>query len=437
MNRSLFNWSQFLEDCLQHNYILILGDEIMLDEKFCNGNSWIFLNKMYKESDDEEESKRDFFARYEIPTDNFNHSLRELLELKIFRVIITTTVDNLLERELKKIWHDELNVVNFYDRDNDLPQLCQSSEFHETMPVLYYAFGKVGHGTTFAFDEDSKLEIVTRWLSNNSRCEFPSRFYSYLERHKLLAVGCKQDDWLFRFFWYSLRKSVKSLIDNDLCLQKRDYGTVAIELDENNDRKLKRYLRNNGWLYENNAQQFIKDFLQNMNKDKSNVILRSIIGYDDVSLQEKVINSTIGNFISYASEDFDLAIHLYLALKRKGFHVWLDNKALYPGDEYEKRIENAIKQCDFFLPIISNVTMQDYEQGEFTKHEDEKRFYLKEWNKAIMYKKKIIPILCGDYVKTEMYKSTPWYKGEKDVTVYSLKNDYLQKLVNKLRENNE
>jgi hypothetical protein len=59
-------------------------------------------------------------------------------------------------------------------------------------------------------------------------------------------------------------------------------------------------------------------------------------------------------FVSYASEDADAALRITQALKALGFgKVWLDREALIPGDHWPGRIEDAIGNCDFFVPLLS------------------------------------------------------------------------------------
>ena len=57
-----FNWRIFLEDCLQQKYVLVVGDEIMLDENVCGGDCHKYIIQKYAEAvtEDEELDKREF-----------------------------------------------------------------------------------------------------------------------------------------------------------------------------------------------------------------------------------------------------------------------------------------------------------------------------------------------------------------------------------------
>ena len=78
-----------------------------------------------------------FNEKMNIPVEYFNKHLYELLKLKLFRVVVTTTVDDLIERVMRDIWGDKLRVVDFYDEDNDLKIIGNRNEFFETEPTLY------------------------------------------------------------------------------------------------------------------------------------------------------------------------------------------------------------------------------------------------------------------------------------------------------------
>jgi hypothetical protein len=59
-------------------------------------------------------------------------------------------------------------------------------------------------------------------------------------------------------------------------------------------------------------------------------------------------------FISYAKEDVEQARRLYAALKQQGLDVWLDEESLLPGQNWRQSIETAIRECRYFIAIISN-----------------------------------------------------------------------------------
>lgn len=58
-------------------------------------------------------------------------------------------------------------------------------------------------------------------------------------------------------------------------------------------------------------------------------------------------------FIAYAVEDVDCALRLYDALDVRGFNPWIDRRKLLPGQNWIRRIEDAISSSDFFIACFS------------------------------------------------------------------------------------
>lgn len=58
-------------------------------------------------------------------------------------------------------------------------------------------------------------------------------------------------------------------------------------------------------------------------------------------------------FLSYASEDREPARSIGDALSKLGIDVWLDESELGGGDAWDQKIRKQIRECDFFMPIVS------------------------------------------------------------------------------------
>ena len=59
-------------------------------------------------------------------------------------------------------------------------------------------------------------------------------------------------------------------------------------------------------------------------------------------------------FISYALEDLAVAEQLFLELQLLGFSPWLDRRKLMPGQNWTRRIEDAISNSDLFIACFSS-----------------------------------------------------------------------------------
>jgi hypothetical protein len=61
-------------------------------------------------------------------------------------------------------------------------------------------------------------------------------------------------------------------------------------------------------------------------------------------------------FISYASEDRPAARLLRDRLTAAGLDAWYDESELGGGDTWDQKIRRQIRECDYFMPVISATT---------------------------------------------------------------------------------
>jgi TolB-like protein len=77
-------------------------------------------------------------------------------------------------------------------------------------------------------------------------------------------------------------------------------------------------------------------------------------------------------FLSYASDDRQAARALGDALTSFGIEVWLDESELGGGDAWDQKIRRQIRECDYFMPIVSARTE--------ARHEG---YFRREWRLAV------------------------------------------------------
>lgn len=78
-------------------------------------------------------------------------------------------------------------------------------------------------------------------------------------------------------------------------------------------------------------------------------------------------------FLRYASEDRLAAKPIRDGLKASGLEVWYDESGLDGGDAWDQKIRRQIRQCDFFMPLIS-VQTEARPEGYFRR----------EWRLAVL-----------------------------------------------------
>lgn len=69
-------------------------------------------------------------------------------------------------------------------------------------------------------------------------------------------------------------------------------------------------------------------------------------------------------FLSYASQDAEVARRICDAMRSAGCEVWFDQSELRGGDAWDVSIRRQIKECALFVPVISSNT-QAREEGYF------------------------------------------------------------------------
>jgi len=90
------------------------------------------------------------------------------------------------------------------------------------------------------------------------------------------------------------------------------------------------------------------------------------------------------HFISYSKADGrDLAVTLRDALERgePRFQVWIDDRDLRPGEDYDTQIAEAIRTAESLIFIVTRDSVEDQSECKW------------EWVQALTYKKHIIPVL--------------------------------------------
>jgi hypothetical protein len=59
-------------------------------------------------------------------------------------------------------------------------------------------------------------------------------------------------------------------------------------------------------------------------------------------------------FVAYAVEDSAIADRLFAELEACGYAPWLDRRKLLPGQNWPRRIQDAIESADFFIACFSS-----------------------------------------------------------------------------------
>ena len=448
-----------LESLLNNEYILIVGSEAILKQDLRGtdgtGDSKVFLyNAMLQERDIQghseywpEEKWQEFFSQQHIHSDFLNTveeiirdgdeegsyykmedispELCSLIGTKHFRLVITTSIDGYLELLMRDVWGTELQVVNFEDGKSLTQFYTNLDNFKKgdlfiMPPTLFYAFGKVNYthdGVSkckYVFTENDAIVEISKWLQINF-CN--QELFELITHKKIMAIGCKFNDWQFRFFWYSLRHDIEKLGEGN---------TVAVTFKDEDGpsySNLKHYLQKENIYVEPDSRAFMKHLFQLLNPEPSSC---SAAVYEKVLANRRSKGGFI--FLSYPHEDFSMVYQIFLHLVNSGYNVWFDNKNLYSGDKYYEKIKKALQNCLIFMPILTAQVANDLSAANLS------RFYLrKEWSVAkdryAIKTVKVIPLATNDYDLDQDYHTKGFRNywnlnedEEKDITVEYIQN---------------
>lgn len=306
----------------------------------------------------------------ELSISDVSDGLKKLLSTGYFRFIITTSYFPLLEMAMKNQWGElNVDVLNIYDSDINKRDIDDVTINFQT-PTVYYLLGKLSKTQKFVVtDNDCLKSLKTIMVSMNN-----SKLMDLISSKYLLVIGCNEDNWLFRFMWYSLKGNDK--------LKKG--GCVG---RDNKDEALERFLIRNGISVNHNSEDFAeKIFNALMERKKTEFDKLPDDKHWDV-------------FISYSRKDGEIAKKVYEALTNVGLNAWYDkNNLAGRGEKFMNAIHNAIKKSSIFVPILSNT---------ITSQREEIHPYRKEWewavNETIGLKATVscIPLIDDDY---DLYK---------------------------------
>ena len=401
-----FNEQQFVEDLFRDEYILVIGSEVIMNKeieptgdisKYILRSINTNLGKDFKDFNELESNSvlgvdtvrnllNDENFSYDI--DDISKELVNLLETRVFRFVLTTTYDAYLETLMDSIWGDNLRIVNIND-DASLREIRKElSSYREgekyLNPTLFYIFGKAvrDESKKYVKTDDDAIRIIDKWIKLGE--EDP--ILRFLRSKRLLALGCKFDNWYFRFFWYILRRDK----GNENGRQRLRPGEVAITFIENDrsDEKLKNYLNRSRIKIHGDARTFMSEI--------TNIITSSEI---TPASREKIYNHRRegGIFLSYCSSDVVIAKKLFYLLHSK-YDVWFDNSSLYGGDDYDRKIEEAIASARIFIPILTPNIAKDLTEGRIDN------YYNREWRMACQLGDKvIIPLALNGYDLRQPY----------------------------------
>jgi hypothetical protein len=251
----------------------------------------------------------------------------------------------------------------------DLPLSTRSAY----QPVLYHLMGRltVNSSNVVVSDEDL-LEFVCALYSENKK-RVPVNLLNEFSKNHLLLLGCSFSDWLARFFLRAAKRRRLSTRPDD----ERLRNIVEYVVDDYAPQEknlvlfLEQFWTSTRIFRSGNVVGFVNELRRRWGERNPQKIAAATEPPKKIVASERLPAAMPdgGIFISYAREDQAAVERLRAGLK--DFPVWFDQAKLEAGDGWERKIEDNIARCRFFMPIISKTTNRRLEG-----------FFRREWNQA-------------------------------------------------------
>lgn len=245
-----------------------------------------------------------------------------------FPIIITTVCFDIIEQQLRGKIEDYKSIWYKLNKENGtLPSRC-----------VYHIFGQAKDGAKWVSDEDLLLTFL---LSHNHKEFGATGLTDFLKENekKLFVLGCNLPNWLFRFIW-----------------QPTQVGRTS------NLKTTQGY-----WINKEKPEDSFENFLKKKNFSADEQVKKILVDatkllQEELQKEAEERNSQIDAedhfdvFISYASEDRQVATAIFEVLKNMNVKAWFDDRGkgeITPGSPYWEKIKNGIKHSTHFMPIIT------------------------------------------------------------------------------------
>jgi len=318
-------------------------------------------------------------------------AIQQIAEIADFRLLATTTPDDLLARCLR-----QRRAVDEVIHAPKLP----TSEWHD-LPAdwstragtahLLYLFGKSRGAPVFAIHDEDILEYAHNVIAHGSHV--PVAFLGALQERSLLLIGCSFPDWLGRFF---LRLANKSRLSEKA---KREWLVEAPGADATGlTTFLRAHTSDTELLSDMAPTEFVAELHRRwMAEAGARPNINGAMATDR--------RPAAMFFISYSRpSDLRSAQALYEALRELGVaegEIWFDRLDIEPGEDFRQRIFEGIQGCSYFLPVLSLASQQRAEA-----------FVFREWRAANeraagMNRDFIVPLVVNADSDPSLYTARP------------------------------
>jgi hypothetical protein len=288
-------------------------------------------------------------------------TLRHLAQVTDFDVFVTTTFDSLLEQAVnaERFGGAPSTEVLAYapNRIADLPAERERLQ----RPIIYHLFGKLSASPTYVISDEDTLEFMCALQSEHLT---PEKLFHELEHNHLLFIGSNFNNWLARLF---LRMAKRKRLSDP-----RDVGEVLADDHSSEDDRLVRFLQQVSVRTRifSGADRFVNELHRRWQLRRKPPAAASAAPLRFAPPGREMPENAV--FISYAREDLPAVQQIKADLEAAGVSTWFDLDRLEAGDDYDRKIQQNIARCSYFVPVVSATTQRRLEG-----------YFRREWSYAI------------------------------------------------------
>lgn len=364
-------WNKLIEEIVQGNVIPVICPNILVDnynlhdmlveniaeaygvkDKPTSFSDLVysddFLKKVKQQRDSIYIIVNSIFESNQFPPSQI---LKELLSIKQFPFVLTTSFAPLAENVMREVWGNELKVKRFNNNPSENQDISGEDDMRK--PTIYYMFGKVGEGAgRYVLTDMDMLKFCSSWVSDSGKR--PGNLVAQLRNKYLLILGNSYSDWLFRFIWFSFHKTDK--YGSEISPSCYAYDTVPDELS--------RFLERHQTFLRQNPGEVVMQIKKRLAEKLKDNETRKFDGVE--------YNADI--FLSYSRSDKVIVEELYNQLTAMGKRVWYDRNDITYGGKFMAEIRKGIQTAKYFIPIFSH---------NIEKEKNNPHVYRQEWDEAI------------------------------------------------------
>ncbi len=326
--------------------------------------------------------------------------IRQLAEIADFRLFVTLTPNDLLARSLRLRC-----VVNEIVHSPNLPtserkDLVTEWQNNPGEVNLLYLFGKARSAPMFAIHDEDVLEYAHDVIAHGRQTL--GVFLGELQQRSLLLIGCNFPEWLSRFFLRATNQ--KRLSEN----YRRSWLIEQLKPEESFTCFLSSFGTGTEVISELSPVEFVAELHRRWMNDHG-----ATAQEPERPADETVPRRTMF-FISHSREtDLPRAESLYQSLRRLGAaesEVWFDRKNIEPGQDFKRRILEGIRNCRYFLALLSR-----------SCNSRKEAFVFKEWEQADdrlpMNRPFLLPIIVDNDFEPGLYTAplVPKWRDERHI----------------------